>query len=359
MLARDRREPSTASSSPSAHSGPQHLRIVGGQQALRLDRRQDEQERRRRPPVRRLLNKGSHDAAQPRPHRGGQPDHRGADQHRRAHPVAARTATTWRSSRRSARPRRAMDEDAARRTRTVIMFLGPCCTTRLLPPAVCRWLRPGTRTVEPHLRPLRQALRARRGGDARLLRGAVDPPVGPDAIVLTERGDTVTENALMAAARNPGTTIIRNASPNYMVQDLCFFLAALGVTIEGIGTTTLTRQGRPSTSTSTSSTPERGPDRGDEPDRRRRRHRVEITIRAGADRVPRDRAGHPASEMGMRYDLTPEYPANGRPGWSTSRPPRGRCRPRSTRSTRCPSPGSTSTTCRSSPSSQRCARARR
>jgi UDP-N-acetylglucosamine 1-carboxyvinyltransferase len=33
------------------------------------------------------------------------------------------------------------------------------------------------------------------------------------AIVLTERGDTVTENALMAAARNPGTTIIRNASP--------------------------------------------------------------------------------------------------------------------------------------------------
>ena len=47
----------------------------------------------------------------------------------------------------------------------------------------------------------------------------------------------------MAAARNPGTTIIRNASPNYMVQDLCFFLQALGVTIEGIGSTTLTVTG--------------------------------------------------------------------------------------------------------------------
>jgi UDP-N-acetylglucosamine 1-carboxyvinyltransferase len=47
----------------------------------------------------------------------------------------------------------------------------------------------------------------------------------------------------MAAALNPGTTVIRNASSNYMVQDLCFFLQALGVGIEGIGTTTLTVTG--------------------------------------------------------------------------------------------------------------------
>jgi UDP-N-acetylglucosamine 1-carboxyvinyltransferase len=62
--------------------------------------------------------------------------------------------------------------------------------------------------------------------------------------VLTERGDTVTENALMAAALHPGTTIIRNASSNYMVQDLCFYLEKLGVKVEGIGTTTLTVTGR-------------------------------------------------------------------------------------------------------------------
>jgi UDP-N-acetylglucosamine 1-carboxyvinyltransferase len=61
--------------------------------------------------------------------------------------------------------------------------------------------------------------------------------------VLTERGDTVTENALMAAARNDGVTVIRNASPNYMVQDLCFFLTKLGVQIDGIGTTTLAVRG--------------------------------------------------------------------------------------------------------------------
>ena len=63
--------------------------------------------------------------------------------------------------------------------------------------------------------------------------------------MLTERGDTVTENALLAAARHDGVTVIRNASPNYMVQDLCFFLEKLGVRIDGVGTTTLTVHGTP------------------------------------------------------------------------------------------------------------------
>ncbi len=47
----------------------------------------------------------------------------------------------------------------------------------------------------------------------------------------------------MAAALNDGITTIRNASPNYMIQDLCFYLEKLGVKIEGIGTTTLVVQG--------------------------------------------------------------------------------------------------------------------
>jgi UDP-N-acetylglucosamine 1-carboxyvinyltransferase len=87
----------------------------------------------------------------------------------------------------------------------------------------------GTRTVEPHLGALRSF-----GLDVVATHGFYEArgrrPLTPDKpIVLTERGDTVTENVLMAAARNPGTTIIRNASPNYMVQDLCFFLLKLGV----------------------------------------------------------------------------------------------------------------------------------
>ncbi|HLS39433.1 MAG TPA: UDP-N-acetylglucosamine 1-carboxyvinyltransferase [Ornithinicoccus sp.] len=137
-----------------------------------------------------------------------------------------------------------MDEAAARRTRTIIMFLGPLLhefDTFELPYAGGCDL--GTRTVEPHMTALRQfglEVTATMGS----YHAVVDRsrrPVRP--IVLTERGDTVTENVLLAAARHPGETVIRNASPNYMVQDLCFFLQKLGVEIDGIGTTTLRVRG--------------------------------------------------------------------------------------------------------------------
>ncbi|MET0821264.1 MAG: UDP-N-acetylglucosamine 1-carboxyvinyltransferase [Aeromicrobium sp.] len=140
----------------------------------------------------------------------------------------------------------AMDADAARRTRSIIMFLGPLMHRYddfELPYAGGCDL--GTRTVEPHmtaLRPFGLKVVATEGS----YHATSAEGVGPERpIVLTERGDTVTENALLAAARYDGVTVIRNASPNYMVQDLCFFLVKLGVGIEGIGTTTLRVTGKP------------------------------------------------------------------------------------------------------------------
>ena len=138
----------------------------------------------------------------------------------------------------------AIDEVAARRTRSVIMFLGPLLhrsDSFDLPYAGGCNL--GTRTVEPHmtaLRPFGLEVKATDGSYHASVNRAIEPG---RPIVLTERGDTVTENALMAAALHPGTTVIRNASSNYMVQDLCFYLQRLGVTIEGVGTTTLTVTG--------------------------------------------------------------------------------------------------------------------
>ena len=113
----------------------------------------------------------------------------------------------------------AMDADAARRTRSIIMFLGP------LMHRVDHFELPyaggcdlGTRTVEPHmtaLRPFGLKVVATEGS----YHAAAAKGVGPERpIVLTERGDTVTENALLAAARYDGVTVIRNASPNYMVH---------------------------------------------------------------------------------------------------------------------------------------------
>lgn len=143
-----------------------------------------------------------------------------------------------------------MDIEAARRTRSIIMFLGPLLHRyekfRIPYAGGCSL---GVRTVEPHLKALEpfglKVDAAKNSGfyevevDQRVLNNTEDR-----YIVLTERGDTVTENVLMAAALSPGKTTIVGASPNYMVQDVCFFLQKLGVKISGIGTTKLVVQGK-------------------------------------------------------------------------------------------------------------------
>lgn len=65
----------------------------------------------------------------------------------------------------------------------------------------------------------------------------------PAEIIMYEAGDTACENVLMAVAKIDGTSKIKFASANYMVQEICFFLEKLGVKIEGIGTSTLVVHG--------------------------------------------------------------------------------------------------------------------
>lgn len=139
----------------------------------------------------------------------------------------------------------AIDVLAARRTRSIIMFLGPLLHSHRkfnLPYAGGCDL--GARTIEPHLQVLRHFGLEVISTDG-MYRASVDEGRSTERpIVLTERGDTVTENALMAAAMTPRETIIRNASPNYMVQDLCVYLQQLGVEIDGVGSTTLRVRGK-------------------------------------------------------------------------------------------------------------------
>lgn len=143
-----------------------------------------------------------------------------------------------------------MDLDAARKTRSVLMLMGPLLhfyQEFFLPYAGGCSL--GTRTVEPHLRALSVfGLNVDATTRTGFYEAKVDQKNLRDEsgkrIVLIERGDTVTENILMAAALYPGKTTIVGASPNYMVQDVCFFLQDLGVKIEGIGTTTLVVRGQ-------------------------------------------------------------------------------------------------------------------
>jgi len=138
----------------------------------------------------------------------------------------------------------ALDQDAARKTRSVLMMIGSLMhdhqSFKIPYAGGCKL---GERTVEPHLFALEEfgvGIVATQGH----YNVTVDKrPAGRFA--LYEVGDTVTENALLAAARTPETTQIDFVSANYMVQDVCFFLRKLGVKIEGIGTSSLKITGVP------------------------------------------------------------------------------------------------------------------
>jgi UDP-N-acetylglucosamine 1-carboxyvinyltransferase len=135
-----------------------------------------------------------------------------------------------------------MDKNAARKTRSVLMMLGPLMHLfdefKIPYAGGCKL---GTRTVQPHLFALEELgvnIIAKTG------HYNVDVKKKPSRqIILYESGDTTTENVLMAAAKFENETVIKMASANYMVQDLCFFLKKLGVRIEGIGTSTIKIRG--------------------------------------------------------------------------------------------------------------------
>lgn len=131
-----------------------------------------------------------------------------------------------------------IDTKAARKTRSVLMLIGSLMhdykSFKIPYAGGCKL---GERTIAPLLFVL-QAF----GVDIRSLSGYYNVSVKktqPKRVVLYEQGNTVTNNALMAASRTVGETIIQSASADYMVQDLCGFLMKLGVKIQGFGTTKL------------------------------------------------------------------------------------------------------------------------
>jgi len=136
-----------------------------------------------------------------------------------------------------------MDKEAARKTRTVIMLAGPLIHEfdefKIPYAGGCEL---GRRTVLPHIYALEE-FGAQIVATSGHYNVSVKRSLPKQPIVLYEPSDTATENAVMAAARFSGETVIKQASANYMVQDLCFFLQRLGVKIEGIGTPTLRIRG--------------------------------------------------------------------------------------------------------------------
>ncbi len=131
-----------------------------------------------------------------------------------------------------------LDAKAARRTRSVLMLIGPLINEyKSFKIPYAGGCKLGKRSVKSHLFGLEEF-----GVNIEAKNKYYDIEVtnkSPERVVLYESGDTVSENVAMAAAMNPGTTTISFASANYMVQDVCGFLQTLGVKIDGVGTSTL------------------------------------------------------------------------------------------------------------------------
>lgn len=136
-----------------------------------------------------------------------------------------------------------IDANAARKTRSVLMMIGALMHDykefRIPYAGGCKL---GERTVAPHLFALEAFgvnIAAHKG---HYMVTARKKAAGK--FILYEQGNTVTNNALLAAARTASETTIQSASADYMVQDLTIFLQQLGLKVEGIGTTQLRITGK-------------------------------------------------------------------------------------------------------------------
>jgi len=102
---------------------------------------------------------------------------------------------------------------------------------------------PARRSISTHLAAL-GAMGVRRHEGAGYDLEAPDG-LQPASMYLFEASVTGTETALLAAATAAGRTEIRHAATEPHVVELCEFLAAMGASIEGIGSSTLVVEGGP------------------------------------------------------------------------------------------------------------------
>jgi len=135
-----------------------------------------------------------------------------------------------------------IDRAAAMRTRSILMFIGPLIHMfkefELPQSGGCTL---GLRSARPHLMALEKfGVGITASSESYQI---THTALAPAEVVLYESSDTATINALFAAARISGISVIKYASANYQVQEVCGFLKMLGVSVDGIGTTTITVHG--------------------------------------------------------------------------------------------------------------------
>ncbi len=144
--------------------------------------------------------------------------------------------TSWRITARDLEPAD-LDPDLCRRIRASILLAGPMSARisefKLSPPGGDVI---GRRRLDTHILALRTL-----GVDVEYDRGFTFNAnhLHGAEILLDEASVTATENAIMAAVKAKGDTVLRNAASEPHVQELCHFLNGLGAQIEEIGSNTL------------------------------------------------------------------------------------------------------------------------
>src|SRR5215217_1908532 len=128
-----------------------------------------------------------------------------------------------------------VDPDLAEKIRASFLVAGPLLARfgeALLPPPGGDVI--GRRRLDPHLDAFR-ALGAEVEHTRDIRLRAHDGGLQACDFFMDEPSVMGTENALMAAALTPGSTVIRNAASEPHVQDLARLLTRMGAAIEGIG----------------------------------------------------------------------------------------------------------------------------
>ena len=135
-----------------------------------------------------------------------------------------------------------IDRELAERLRASFLLAGPLLARfqrAVMPPPGGDVI--GRRRLDPHL----DAFRAMGASTDSNGETVLSAPTGLRAtdVFMDEPSVMATENALMAAALTPGTTVIGNAACEPHVQDLARMLVKMGADIQGIGSNVITING--------------------------------------------------------------------------------------------------------------------
>ena len=136
-----------------------------------------------------------------------------------------------------------INEEAAIKTRSVVMLIGPMSKEiRKFAIPFSGGCRLGKRSISAHAYAFEEiGVDIKTTHDCYQITSRLSSAQRP--IVMYESSDTATVNILLAAARLNSRTVIKMTSANYQVQDVCHFLQQLGIKIQGIGTPTLIIEG--------------------------------------------------------------------------------------------------------------------